>query len=294
MRSLNLIAPEATDPAALHLLPSSSMDLLTQLIQKWKDWKMSEVDDIIQTQTRHNQSQEWAKQRRTFLEEKNGLSLLTGKRKPIAPQMELREEVPIGMIRVSEMGVAELGGAEGLKDGSHGVSHQTATSRTWSEAHILRLTTPKSNLDRASTIIRLATGLWTQTSLANQDRRTRGRPGGEDEEWHRLDYDGGAGGHGSEGLRMEGERWWIARSHSGRERLLEWAALLQQVAETRREDLGTFSWDITGRQVPAMNSTTIVQMTTTLDLHEVAEILQVNTDTAGLLERRIVWGEGPW
>jgi len=93
---------------------------------------------------------------------------------------------------------------------------------------------------------------------------------------------------------MEGERWWIARSHSGRERLLEWAALLQQVAETRREDLGTFSWDITGRQVPAMNSTTIVQMTTTLDLHEVAEILQVNTDTAGLLERRIVWGEGPW
>jgi hypothetical protein len=76
---------------------------------------------------------------------------------------------------------------------------------------------------------------------------------------------------------MEGERWWIASSHSGRERLLEWAALLEQVAETQREDLVTISWGITGRQVPAMNSTTIVQMTTTLDLHEVAEILQVNT-----------------
>jgi hypothetical protein len=71
---------------------------------------------------------------------------------------------------------------------------------------------------------------------------------------------------------MEGERWWIARSHSGRERLLEWAA--QQVAETRREDLGTFSWDITGRQVPAMNSTTMVQMTTNSDLYEVRESLR--------------------
>jgi len=105
MRSLRIIAPEVTNPEALHLLPSSSLDLLTQLIQKWKEWKMSEVDDIIQTQTKHNQAQEWAKQRRTFLEEKHGLSLLTGKRKPIVPQVELREEVAIGMIRVLEMGV---------------------------------------------------------------------------------------------------------------------------------------------------------------------------------------------
>ena len=101
------------------------------------------------------------------------------------------------MIRVSEMGVAELGGAEGLQDGSQGVSHQTATSRTWMEAHILRLTTPKGNFDRASNIIRLATGLWKQTSISNQDRSMRGRLGGEDEDWRRLEYDGGVGGHGS-------------------------------------------------------------------------------------------------
>jgi len=93
---------------------------------------------------------------------------------------------------------------------------------------------------------------------------------------------------------MEGERWWITSSHSGRERLLEWAALLQQVAETQREDLVTISWGITGRQVPDMNSTTMVQMTITSDLYEVAGSLEANTNTAGLLERRIVWGEGPW
>jgi hypothetical protein len=254
---------------------------------------MSEVNDIIQTQTKHNQAQEWAKQRRTFLEEKHGLWLLTGKRKPIVPQVELREEVPIGMIRVSEMGVVELGGTEGLKEGSQGVSHQTATSRTWRESHMLRLATPKGNLDRANNIIRLATGLWKQTSIASRDRTVRDRQGGEDEERCRPEYDGGDGGHGSEGLRMEGERWWITSSHSGRERLLEWAALLQQVAETQREELGTISWGRTGMQEPAMTSTTMVQMTITSDLYEVAGALEANAHTAGLLERRIVWGEDP-
>jgi len=59
---------------------------------------MSEVDDIFQLQPKKNHSQEWARQRKIFLEEKNGLSLLTGKRKPQGQQVELREEVPIGHI----------------------------------------------------------------------------------------------------------------------------------------------------------------------------------------------------
>ena len=42
-----------------------------------------------------------------------------------------------------------------------------------------------------------------------------------------------------------------------------------------------------------MTSTILVQMTTTSDLYEVAGALGVNTHTEGLLERRIVWGEGP-
>ena len=78
MRSLDMIAPEVTNPTVLHMLPSSNLDLLTQLVQKWKDWKMSEVDDIVQTQAKTNHAQEWAKQRRIFLEKKHGLSLLTG------------------------------------------------------------------------------------------------------------------------------------------------------------------------------------------------------------------------
>jgi hypothetical protein len=69
-KSLSIIAPEVMSPVALNFLPSSSLDILTQLIQKWKDWKMSEVDDIVQMQTRRNNAQEWTKQRRTFLEEK--------------------------------------------------------------------------------------------------------------------------------------------------------------------------------------------------------------------------------
>ena len=199
------------------------------------------------------------------------------------------------MIRVSEMGVKGPVGVEVPKEGSQGVSHQTATSRTWVwvEVHMLRLITPKDNLDRASNIIRLAMGLWKQTSTASRTRDMRDRQGGEDEVCHRLEYDGGVGGHGSEGLRMKGERWWITSSHLGRERLLEWAALLQQVAETQKEELGTISWGITGLQEPAMTSTILVQMTITSGLYEVAGALEVNTHTEGLLERRIVWGEGP-
>ena len=97
---LSMIAPEVMSPGVSDILPSSSLDILTQLIQKWKDWKMSEVDDILQMQTRRNNAQEWTKQRRTFLEEKHGLSLLTGKRKLNFPQVELREEIPIGMLKL--------------------------------------------------------------------------------------------------------------------------------------------------------------------------------------------------
>ena len=81
-----MIAPEVMNSVVSHLLPDSSMELFTQLVKKWKEWKMSEVDDMVQTQARTNQSQEWAKQRRTCLEEKHGLSLLTGKRKPNVPR----------------------------------------------------------------------------------------------------------------------------------------------------------------------------------------------------------------
>ena len=69
--------------------------------------EMSEVDDIIQTQSRTNHSQEWTKQRRTFLEEKHRLSLLTGKRKPNVPQVDLLEEVTIGVIKLLEMTVVD-------------------------------------------------------------------------------------------------------------------------------------------------------------------------------------------
>ena len=55
-----MIVPEVTNPAILNFLPSSSLNLLTQLVQKWKDWKMSEVDDIVQMQAKKIHAQEWA------------------------------------------------------------------------------------------------------------------------------------------------------------------------------------------------------------------------------------------
>ena len=125
-----MIAPEVTNPAILNFLPSSSLDLLTRLVQKWKDWKMSEVDDIVQMQAKKNHAQEWAKKRRTFLEEKHGLTLLTGKRKPSVPEVELREEVPIGRVRLSEMVGAGSAEAEGLKDCSQEASRSGITSRS--------------------------------------------------------------------------------------------------------------------------------------------------------------------
>ncbi len=60
-KSLSMIAPEVMSPGMSDIFPSSSLDILTQLIRKWKDWKMSEVDDIVQTETRRNSDQEWTK-----------------------------------------------------------------------------------------------------------------------------------------------------------------------------------------------------------------------------------------
>ena len=91
-------------------------------------------------------------------------------------------------------------------------------------------------------------GLWKQTfrigrTLDTEERQVgrgvrteRGdvitRSGSaEDEVWRKLRYEGGVGGHGSEVLRMEGERRWLASSALGWERLLEWAALLLKTAE---------------------------------------------------------------
>ncbi len=95
---------------------------------------MSEVDDMVQTQARTNHSQEWAKQRRTFLEEKHGLSLLTGKRKPNVPQVELCEEVPIGAIKLSEMTGADTGSVDKPTNRPQEEYPQTTSSTIWDEA----------------------------------------------------------------------------------------------------------------------------------------------------------------
>ena len=68
-------------------------------MQSWvvtKSLNIIAPEVMSQGVSRRNNAQEWTKQRWTFLEEKHGLSLLTGKRKLNVPQVELREEVPIG------------------------------------------------------------------------------------------------------------------------------------------------------------------------------------------------------
>jgi hypothetical protein len=139
IRSLDMIAPEVINPVVSHLFPASSLELLTQLIKKWKEWKMSEVDDIVQVQARTSHSQEWAKQSRTFLEEKHGLSLLTGKRKPNVPQVELREEVPIGAIKMSEMTGVDTERVDNPTNCPQEEYPRATSSTIWDEAHLLRL-----------------------------------------------------------------------------------------------------------------------------------------------------------
>ena len=311
-RSLSMIAPEVMSPGVSDILPSSNLDVLTRLIQKWKDWKMSEVDDIVQTQTRRNNAQEWSRQRRTFLEEKHGLSLLTGKRKPNAPQVELREEVPVGILHLSEMGVAGSAiTAESPQDGPQRRNGVDLSTRSWAEAHMLRLAIPKGKTDSSSKIILKAMGLWKQTFRFGQAPETEERQVGrgvrnekgnaitrsgsaEDEVWRDLRYEGGVGEHGSEGLRMEGERRWLASSVLGRDRLVEWAALLLKTAEGENEELGVLSWGIQGLQEPAKTSTVLAQLVTVSELNDVGDILGAGMSRTGLMERQIVWGEGPW
>jgi hypothetical protein len=133
------------------------------------DWKMSEVDDIVQTQTRTNHSQEWANQRRTFLEEKHGLSLLTGKRKSNAPQVELREEVTIGAIKLSEMTDADTESADKPTNCPQEEYLWATSFKIWDEAHLLGLMVPKGKTDQVNKIVTIATGVWERNSSVRQD-----------------------------------------------------------------------------------------------------------------------------
>ena len=94
-----MIVSEVTNPVVLNFLPPSSLDLLTQLIQKWKDWKISIA------------SEQW---KSLFI-----------------PQVDLREEVPIGMVKLSEMMGTISAETEGLEDCSQEESRRVTTSRTW-------------------------------------------------------------------------------------------------------------------------------------------------------------------
>ena len=84
-------------PAPPPPIPEYGSDTVyTQLIQEWLDWKMSEVDEQDEDKTRcakwMNKAkikprrritpQEWKRQGQIILEEKNGLSVFKGKRKP--------------------------------------------------------------------------------------------------------------------------------------------------------------------------------------------------------------------
>ena len=69
---------------------------------------MSEVDEQGEEKTQaKNHSQDWKRQRQIFLEEKNVLSVLTGKRKPKTPHVELRKEVSISFVRISVKGTVK-------------------------------------------------------------------------------------------------------------------------------------------------------------------------------------------
>ena len=170
-----------------------------------------------------------------------------------------------------------------------------ATSSTiWDEAHLLRLMVPKGKSDQVNKIVTTTIGVWEKNSLVREESVLRERRAGEEKTRLRQRYDGEVGGHRSEGFRVEGERWWIVSSYSGRARLLEWARLLQQTADTENMELGVIVWGTSGLREPATTSTTRAQLTTTSDLNEVSGIIEASIDPEGLLERRIVWGEGPW
>jgi hypothetical protein len=91
----------------------------------------------------------------------------------------------------------------------------------------------------------------------------------------------------------ERERERESISHTGRVRLLEWVHLLQQTVDKENRVSGVIVWGTSGLQEPATTSTIRAQLTTTSDLNEVSDIIEANVYPEGLLERRIVWGEGP-
>jgi len=136
---------------------------------------MSEVDDIVQTQARTNHSQEWVKQRRTFLEEKHGLSLLTGKRKPNVPQVELREEVPIGAIKMSEMTGADTESVDKPTNFPQEECPRSTSSTILDEGHLLRLTVPKGKTDQVNKIVKISIGVWERNSSVRQESLLLGR-----------------------------------------------------------------------------------------------------------------------
>jgi hypothetical protein len=155
-----MIAPELGEGTPMRTLSGLNTDLLAQLVQKWLEWKMSEVDDIVQVQSKKNHSQEWVRQRKIFLEEKNGLSLLTGKRKPQVPQVELREEVPIGHIIMLDVTVDEPDETSKGMGVAKAEGQTTDIFRVWDEAHILRLSVCKGKADRISKVILKAKDRW--------------------------------------------------------------------------------------------------------------------------------------
>ena len=210
------------------------------------------------------------------------------------PQVELREEVPIGAIKLSEMTGADTGSVDKPTNRPQEEYPRATSSTTWDEAHVLRLRVPKGKTDQVNKIVMTAVGVWERKLSVSQESVHRERRAGEATTRSGQRYDGGIGGHGSEGFRMEGERWWISSSHSGRARLLEWSRLLQQTAVKDNIELGVIVWGTSGLQDPATTSTIRAQLTTTSDLNEVSSIIGANMYPEGLLERRIVWGEGPW
>jgi len=133
----------------------------------------------------------------------------------------------------------------------------------------LRLAVPKGKTDHVNKIVNIAVGVWERNASVRQEGTLRERRAGEGTSQLDQRYDREIGGHGSEGFRVEGERWWIASSDSGRERLLEWSRLLQQAAVKENMELGAMVWGTSGLQEPATTSTIRAQLTTTSDLNEV-------------------------
>ena len=198
--------------------------------------------------------------------------------------------MPIGSIKLSEMTGADTESVDKPTNRPQEEYPRATSSTIWDEAHVLRLMVPKGKTDQVNKIVITAIGVWERKLSVSQESVLRERRAGEEIARLGKRYDGGVG---SEGFRVEGERWWISSSHSGRARLLEWSRLLQQTAAKDNIELGVIVWGTSGLQEPATTSTIRAQLTTTSDLNEVSSIIGANVYPEGLLERRIVWGEGP-